>query len=125
MSEISEITISDTDLIKILAKAKHKKAEDGAKKIISETKKVSINWNLATVEKNQTSTSITLKIPPDLGVDRWIIVLATDQDEIIAVLTYDPETGEFPVPDDNEDDGIPDTETVANVTGGRRRGSKK
>lgn len=125
MPKIAEITVSDTDLIKINPTLAKDKAKDRAKKIISDTTKVSINGKPATVKKDETSTSMTLKVPADLGVDPWMIVLAADEDDIIAVFTYDPETNEFPAPDEDEDDEIPDAETVANAAGGRRKGRKK
>src|SRR5436305_10380863 len=104
MPEIPELKITDADLVNVMPDRKLTTPE--AKKIIGNTKKVLIE-GIEAKEKSRTSTSISLEAPPNLGKQSWSVVLLTaeaEDDEIIAILNYDPVTKEFPAPDDEEDE---------------------
>lgn len=101
MTQTREIKITDADLIKV--KGDRKFTAPKAKKIIADAKKVIINGTEAK-EKSRAPTAITVEPPSDLGEEPWIILLTTDKNEIIAILSYDPEKKEFPAPPDDEED---------------------
>jgi hypothetical protein len=117
MPEIPELKITDADLVNVMPDRKLTTPE--AKKIIGNTKKVLIE-GIEAKEKSRTSTSISLEAPPNLGKQSWSVVLLTaeaEDDEIIAILNYDPVTKEFPAPDDEEDED--EEEEDLNITGQR------
>ena len=104
MAEIHDIKITDADLVKAMPDRKLTTPE--AKEIIANTKKVLIE-GIEAKEKSRTSTSISLEAPPNLVKQSWSVVLLSkeaEDDEIIAILNYDPVTEKFPPPDDEEDE---------------------
>jgi hypothetical protein len=107
MADIPEVKILDADLIKVMADRKLTGPE--AKKIISDIKKVLIE-GVEAKEKSRSSTSISVEAPSNLSEKSksWGVILlsrdAEEEDQIIAILDYDPVTKKFPAPDDEEDD---------------------
>jgi hypothetical protein len=80
-----------------------------AKKVIAGTKKVIIDGKPVAWWSGE--DSITMQKPSDLGDEVVIVVLATEKDDIIAALTYDPAIDSFPPLDyevDEDDDEIVD-----------------
>jgi hypothetical protein len=117
MAEIPEIKITDADLIKVMTDRELTAPE--AKKIIADTKKVLIE-GIEAKEKSRTPTSISVEAPSDLSEESWSVILLcieAEEDQIIAILSYDPVTKQFPAPDDEEDE---DEEEEGLHNGGQR-----
>jgi hypothetical protein len=98
MPKTPEITIS-TDSITLMPHV----TEAKAKKIIAEAKKALIDGHPAN-ETDRTETSITIQVPSGLGDDSRIIVLTTEKDQIVAVLSYNPETRQFSIMNEDEEE---------------------
>ena len=79
-------------------------SEVNATKIITGTKKVIIDGN-PPEETELTETSITIEAPSRLGGS--IIVLTTENDQLLAVLRYDPDTRKLSNTNVEGDDELP------------------
>jgi hypothetical protein len=105
MADIPEVKISDAELIKVMPDRELTSPE--AKKIIADTKKVLIE-GVEAKEKGRSSTSISVEAPSNLSEKSWSVILlsrdAEEEDQIIAILDYDPVTKQFHAPDDEEDE---------------------
>jgi hypothetical protein len=109
MPKTPEITIS-TDSITLMPHV----TEAKAKKIIAEAKKALIDGHPAN-ETDRTETSITIQVPSGLGDDSRIIVLTTEKDQIVAVLSYNPETRQFSIMNEDEEEEEDEPSSHANI----------
>jgi hypothetical protein len=80
-------------------------SSENSKTIVANAKKVIIDGNQIEEGKiTRTPTSITIKVSPALSKYKCIIVLTTENDQIVAVLSYDPALGKLSNTNNDDDD---------------------
>ena len=97
-AQAPKMTITGNDLVE----AKGDPKFDGAK-IIADTKRVIIEGKDAKVKKRE-GTLITVELPSDLREEPWTVILAGDEEEVMAILRYDPAKKQFVAADHKEDE---------------------